>query len=552
MIETHFQTRCISSLAKVFADEELRAEPIQAATALSNETYAYQIAYRSLSIGRSVRLTIQSDLSPYMVVKAVALVPSELPCYADHDDDVLRTTPGLYPDPLLPLEDGRLFTYPLQWRSVWITVELYGEVSIGTYPIEACFESDDGERLGIAAFNLTILGASLPEQRLIHTEWLHTDCIAEYYGVDVFSDAYWHFVDQYVQTAVKHGINMILTPIFTPPLDTAVGGERLTVQLVSVHQLEEGQYQFEFDQLLKWITLCRERGVVYFEFSHLFTQWGAKHAPKIIGLIDGEQRQLFGWDTDAGSEEYASFLRQFIPELLAFLRLHQLESSCYFHVSDEPNLSQMDDYRKASDLIGELVGELPVLDALSDYEFYQAGIVKHPVPSSDRMELFLQDDLPARWMYYCCGQYKEVSNRFFSMHSSRNRILGFQLYKLRIEGFLHWGFNFWNTQYSRKAINPYMVTDAGGAFPSGDAFLVYPGEDGPVESIRLKVLFEAMQDMRALQLLEQYIGFDHVVAFIEDDLPYELSLTRYPRSESWLLSKRERLNRMIMKISRDT
>lgn len=31
-------------------------------------------------------------------------------------------------------------------------------------------------------------------------------------------------------------MNMLYTPLFTPPLDTAVGGERMTVQLVGMEK----------------------------------------------------------------------------------------------------------------------------------------------------------------------------------------------------------------------------------------------------------------------------------------------------------------------------
>ena len=109
--------------------------------------------------------------------------------------------------------------------------------------------------------------------------------------------------------------------------------------------------------------------------------------------------------------------------------------------------------------------------------------------------------------YYRTGQWKEVSNRFMAMPSARTRILGVQLYLYKISGFLHWGFNFYNSQYSIKHINPYAVTDAGEAFPSGDAFLVYPGEGGvPEESIRLMLMQQVMQDVRAFELLESLVG----------------------------------------------
>ena len=60
-----------------------------------------------------------------------------------------------------------------------------------------------------------------------------------------------------------------------------------------------------------------------------------------------------------------------------------------------------------------------------------------------------------------------------------------------------------NTRHLTRPINPFIETDAGRAFPSGDSFMVYRGEQGPVDSIRGEVFREALQDQRALELLHQ-------------------------------------------------
>ncbi|MFQ9394338.1 MAG: glycoside hydrolase domain-containing protein [Lachnospiraceae bacterium] len=88
-----------------------------------------------------------------------------------------------------------------------------------------------------------------------HTEWFHSDCLANYYGEEVFSEEYWRIVENFVKTAVKHRYNMLLTPIFTPPLDTAVGGERRTVQLVDVTVQADGSYAFGFEKLDRWVEM---------------------------------------------------------------------------------------------------------------------------------------------------------------------------------------------------------------------------------------------------------------------------------------------------------
>ncbi|ALC91502.1 hypothetical protein AM500_18205 [Bacillus sp. FJAT-18017] len=539
------ETRCIHSLIKVFPDQDLTATPYKKGSALSNETFSFQVAYRAKGkMIKDIGIEIETQLLDSLEPRVVGLVPSELPCYEDPDEWILRSTPGLYPDPLLPITEEGVIAFPNQWRSIWITIHLEGKSVAGLHPITVRFVNQEGEVLGTEEFKLTIFPQLLPEQKLIHTEWFHTDCLALQYNVNVFSEEHWELIESYVETAGRHGINMILTPLFTPPLDTAVGSERPTVQLVDVRK-EGENYSFSFEKVDRWVELCKRKGIKYFEFAHFFTQWGAKSAPKIIATENGEQKRIFGWETDAAGNEYKAFLAQFFPELNKYIKSRGLEECVYFHVSDEPSLEHLESYSKASQLINQYVNEYPVIDALSDFQFYEKGLVKNPIPSNDHIDPFIMNEVPNLWTYYCCLQTKDVSNRFFNFPSSRNRIIGFQLYKFGIAGFLHWGYNFWFTKLSKAKIDPFRNTDAGYSFPSGDAFLVYPGETGPIESVRMEVFYEALQDLRALQLLESVIGREEVIRFIEEGLEKPLTFSEFPRENDWILIKREELNRKI-------
>jgi hypothetical protein len=548
-----FETRCISSLSKVFADSEFYDPVVNNGTALWKETYSFQIAFRSSSLINPLQVTLDSELSPYIMIRAVGLAPSELPAYQDSDANYLRTGPGLYPDPLYPMPE-ELKALPGQWRSLWITVTLPSKSDFysayptagSTFPIHIHFTDRDGNRVGGETFILTLIPAELAPQKLLHTEWFHSDCLATHYGVEVFSEAHWELIEEYVRNAADHGVNMLLTPLFTPPLDTAVGGERPTVQLVSVIQTGEHDYSFEFSKLDRWIDLSRKAGIRHFEFAHFFTQWGAKHAPKIIASVDGVETKIFGWDTEAAGQPYRLFLDRFLPELVRYIHKNGLSDHVYFHVSDEPAAHQLESYREASDILKKYLSEFSFIEALSDYDFYENDLVQIPIPSNDHIERFIENGVTPLWTYYCCLQHKDVSNRFFSMPSSRNRVIGLQLYKFKIQGFLHWGYNFWYSQYSRRAIDPFRVTDAGCAFPSGDPFVVYPGPDKPIDSIRWEVFREALQDLRALELLETLAGRETVVGLLEGNLEEELSFRSYPVDAGWLLRTRERINLAIM------
>ena len=121
-----------------------------------------------------------------------------------------------------------------------------------------------------------------------------------------------------------------------------------------------------------------------------------------------------------------------------------------------------------------------------------------------------------------------------------------QFYRHDIKGFLHWGYNFWNSQYSLEKIDPYSVTDARESYPSGDAFVVYPGENGEaICSLRLEVFYDAIQDLRALTALERKIGREKVLELIDKGLAEEIHFDSYPHDDKWLLGLRDAVNKKL-------
>ena len=530
----------LNSLQKVFSDEKPTASDIKVISMLKNERMSFQTVFCSEKNGK-INVSSGGTLSDVSKIYLVKDIPVGTATYDDTDDFYLRKTSGMYPDYLLPA-NGEISVEKDKWYSLWVEVSPEGKFT-GKNSVTVDIK---GDMTATAEVEIEIIDAELPAQELIYTNWYHADCLCNYYNVEPFTDEFWRINRNFVSTAVKHGLNCILTPLFTPPLDTKVGGERRTVQLVKVYK-RGGKYSFDFSDLRKWISLCRECGIEYFEMSHLFTQWGAKHAPKIVATDrKGREKKIFGWFTRTSSKEYDDFLRQFSKGLLKVIDSENIRENCFFHVSDEPSVEHLKTYKRRAKLIEECFPGFKVIDALSDYAFYETGAVKNPIPSENHIEPFV-GNVPELWTYYCCGQCREnVPNRFVSMPSLRNRILGVLLYKYDIKGFLQWGYNFYNLQYSVKAINPYEITDAGGSFPSGDSFMVYPGENGEtVDSLRLKVFYDGFQDLFALKALEKKIGREKVLEILDKDLDKPLTFKEYPRDEKWLLEMRDRINKML-------
>lgn len=568
------------SLEKVFPDRiPERMKEGDSVFILKGEVPAVQAVYRrrpekAEREAAALRLRVKGFPTKARL-RDVELVPSAFPCFPETDDNYLSKKPGLFPDLLLPNEEGLVKPVWDQYRAVWIDFPDTAGVAAGSYEVEVALireaadapadqEADGGaaetDRTAIGInegstgmtaeksrneadalrlhFTIEVAEAALPEQRLIRTEWFHADCLADYYHTEVFGELHWKAVENQIRLAAELGINMLLTPVFTPPLDTEVGGERTTVQLVEIDQGKDG-YRFHFEKLRTWCAICRKYGIRYLEIPHLFTQWGAHATPKII--VNGEKR--FGWHVPADSPLYREFLEAFLPALQEELSgLGYGREQIYFHISDEPSAENMESYRAARATVEDLLEGWQVIDALSDYDFYRQGLVKRPIPSNDHIQAFVDHGVKGLWTYYCCAQGNEVPNRFFAMPSARNRIMGVLMYLYDIEGFLQWGFNFYNTALSREHIDPFFNTHAGYSFPSGDAFLVYPGPDGePYSSLRGEVMREALYDLRALRRLEERVGREAVEELIYDGKKRPFTFRSYPKEASYLYELRKKL-----------
>ncbi|MBE6379672.1 MAG: DUF4091 domain-containing protein [Lentisphaerae bacterium] len=540
-----------SSLEKIFLHKTPSATDYQRNTALQGEVFSLQLVYQTDFLLNPLSIKIISPLKEYISIRQVYSMPATF--FGEKQDEfILDNTPGLYPDLLgdcSVYRSGNNLNH-----SLWLTIRLPRDIQPGTYPIqlemghtnlyspERCFEHTT------PVFELEVLPVQLPQAKIKITEWLHCDCLADYYKLEPWSDEFFAVLKNYFLNMSSHGINMVYVPLFTPPLDTLIGTERPTMQSVDVAEDEHGNWSFNFSKLERFLNLADECGLLYWEFSHLFTQWGAEFTPKIIvRMPDGKMVRRFGWDVRSNSDLYQKFLAALLPELNRMLQKHNWNSRSYFHISDEPYENNLEAYRQASELFHRNLPGVKFIDALSRTEFFTNGLVDIPVPANNHIEAFRTLELPERWTYYCVSQWEKVPNQFAHFPSARLRIIGVLAYVYDLDGFLHWGYNFWFGQLSSFRVDPYSDICSGRGFPPGDAFKVYPGKNGiPEDSIRHELFYDALQDLAALQLLEAQTSRDETLEFIKQAWnDRSMTMEDYPREAGWLLEFRQKLNQRL-------
>ena len=519
---------CHSPLEKIDPFQTAGLPPVSRLFGIPGQTLSIQVACTADSGYTEDLYTCISADCPGCTVALfrVEPVPCTYPCGPAATGAYLTRTPALIPDALIPYS-GQPVRHSSAFAQIfWLDITI--PHCAPSTAITICAHSRKGALQGSITIPLTVAACALPPQSVRHTEWLHCDCLCQAYGCEMFSPRFWQILKNYLTEAAAHGIDTLLTPVITPSLDIEPNCRRMPCQLVAISEHPQGLH-FDFSNLEKWVSLAQECGIRYFEIAPFFTQWGAQYAAEIYFQTPDGPVSRFGWDTPAFSDDFRSFLGEFLPALVQELKNLSILQHTYFHISDEPSLENMENYRTARNLIAPYLQDCRIIDALSDHRFWEEGLVSIPVVSEDHLAPFLPDTQEKEiWTYFCCAQDRLVPNVFLSMPTGRGRIIGALLYVEHIRGFLHWGYNFWSSQFSKSPIDPYRVTDADGGFPSGDGFLVYPGADGAVvPSIRLKALRDGFQDHRSLCLLESKVGRQAVLDLIFSTLGH-ISFTEYP------------------------
>lgn len=556
----------VSSQKRIF-EGDMPRESEKSFCAMRNEPLSFTLCYRALGEaaenGRDTDLFFSAQVASSSLPLSVYKILS-VPFAASECEDASKDATGPCPDilakrqvspeiihnendktlPYYEKNEKQLLTASCKrTQGIYVTVNPDGEaLPAGTHKIEIRLISlKTGKLLDEHNISIELMDALLPKNDLIYTNWLHYDCLSDSSGLPVWSDGYFELLGKYIKNAVKGGMNTLLTPAFTPALDTPVGMERMNVQLVKIKKEPTG-YSFDLSLLRRFMTLAIENGIEYFEHCHLFSQWGARTA---INIYAEDGKRLFGWDTPATAPEYTEFLNKYLSEYLGLCRELGVSDKLLFHVSDEPAREHCDDYAKAVASVKESLSEHIIGDALSDYSFYELGLTQMPIVDTPFADDF--DGRAERMMLYYTGGEKQVglSNRLLSSAPQKTRIIGLQLFRYKARGFLHWGYNYTYGRMSAGLFDPAKDPCFYKNVP-GVSYLVYSDTDrSPMPSLREMNMRDAMNDYRALKLCESLIGRQATLDLCENILGEKISVTTLPKNVEKMIALRRGINEKI-------
>ncbi len=516
-----------SSLRRFYPTSPAETAPGLTLDAARGERVALQAVVRTDERDEQVTAHVEAPDGVAVQIRRVGYVPLRHLNTQTPLDDVegVGHIPGLVPDPLFP--ETALHAGPHETAAFWITLGTTPDTPPGAYPVTITLTSHLGTSASLTA-TLIAHRAVLPaRQGFPVTHWFYADALCDWYRTEVWEDAFWSILRPYLANLVDHGQDTLYVPLLTPPLD----GVKRPTQLLGVRR-EGAGYAFDWTLVKRWLDTAQAHGLGHFEWTHLFTQWGAQNAVRVYAGHGETATLLWPPETAATSDVYRDFLGHLLPQLHRFLSVEGLLDRSFFHLSDEPHgPAHLASYRAARDLLREVAPWMRVMDALSELDFARTGLTDTPIPLITTAPQFIQAGFPA-WAYFCCSPRGRYLNRLLDTPLTKIRLSGWLFYRLGARGFLHWGYNYWYRRQTTELIDPYTVNDAH-AWPgwaAGDPFVVYPGPDGPVDSLRWEVFAASLQDYALLQ-----------AAGVAPDDPRLAAIHDYadfPRDAEWLAAQR--------------
>jgi len=161
------------------------------------------------------------------------------------------------------------------------------------------------------------------------------------------------------------------------------------------------------------------------------------------------------------------------------------------------------------------------------------------------------------WTYVCLGPRYPYANWLADDPLVEARVIWWQAYHQKVDGFLYWGLNIWGRANNDYIIDPerdgprlrWSITSGGTySWLHGDGELLYPGRDGPIGCIRLANIRDGIEDYEYLWKLAELEG--DVEQAREACLPVTTSLTEFTRDPAVVLENRERIARRIDKLAK--
>jgi hypothetical protein len=440
---------------------------------------------------------------------------------------------GQMPDPLLEVE--RLDVAANQTQPVWLTFNVARTVLPGKYRGKVTVLAN-GRKLAALPVELKIDAFTLPdpEDYSFYLDlWQHPAQIADQLGLKRWSEEHWKILEVYLRELARAGQKVINTTIIEEPW----GGQTYVHYDSLVVWTGYGR-EFTWDYTLfdRYVQLCIKAGIrrAISAYSLVLGPGGRRDC--VIAYRDAQSGERKLLRMEVGDETYRAVWTAFLLDFKKHLDAMGWLGITQIAFDEKP----ADIMETAIGLVRQVAPELKIELAGNYHAEIDAGIQDYCIayPGTDsEIARARRARGQVTTFYTCCGP--AFPNTFSFSPLTEPRLLPWHAAAIGSDGYLRWAWNSWPK-------DP-MTTPDFGPWPSGDTFLVYPGKEGPISTLRWEAFKAGVQDFELIAAVRKKLEME-ADAELEETLRQALELaTRNPNGKDKDLSDLPRARAMLVR-----
>jgi hypothetical protein len=437
----------------------------------------------------------------------------------DINPHVIRRAPFRIFEVIKPMESNT-FKSTENYSAFRLTVPPSVLKKPGTYKIKINLKSENFNQEG--TFTIKVYPAQLPDlskSEFFYTNWFNLTRMEEQHQLERWTDSWFEMLGKYAKMMAHGRQNSITIP-----------GE--------LFKVEGDEIIMDESKMLRFINVFRKYGFKFFEAPHLMNRgenddWGD---PELKVALT--KRRYY---KENGKED----IEKLMTKIKAFTTANNLTDNWLQHIADEPTAVNAACYKDIVKQAKTIYPEITIMEATNDREGI-AGAVDIWCPlinDFQENEAFFREreKLGESVLVYTClipgGPWL---NRTLDMEKLRQVYFGWGAAFYNTGGYLHWGLNqYYADPFEQSVIHhPSPVAGANNFLPAGDTHIIYPGENGPLSSLRFEAHRIGCEDFDLLQKLKTGNPKLHkklVTKLFRSYTDYNLNLKEYRKVKKALL-----------------
>jgi len=433
--------------------------------------------------------------------------------------DVIRRAPFEVFEIIQPLTKNEIETVS-HFSLLRISVKSIDFKSTGNFKLNLVL--NDGFKTEQLKFKIKVHDASVPkleESKFFYTNWFNLSKMEEMHNLKRWNEEWFVMLDKYAKLMSEGRQNCIIIPH----------------ELIS---LKNNKISLDEEKMISFINVFKKYGFKYFESPHLLNRganddWGS---PELKTKLRKK-----GYYSEDGKKEIDTIIRK----IKSFTKKYKLDNQWLQHIADEPTDNNAQCYKDVSKQIKSIYPEVTIMEATNAKESLSGSIdLWCPLINDfqENQDFFKEREKKGEriLIYTCLVPGGKWLNRTLDMERIRQVYFGWAGSKYNTFGYLHWGLNQYKANPFKQSVvkHPSPQASSNNFLPAGDTHVIYPGNDGPLSSLRFEAHRQGIEDYELLEKLKLKNPDKHfrlIKKLFLNYTNYSLSIKKYERIRKNLL-----------------